>query len=167
MQQSTQPSSSRAEAWSRWFFLLIGGLCIVAMCCIVSVDVVLRDVFHRALSWSIEVNSVLLVIVVFSAFPYALVRDVNVRMAAVVEALPRKLRKVAEFVAFFSMAATWGLMSIALLRMAQDMFKYGKSTEEFGLPLWPVALFAGLVSIVCCGLALAGCYRQTLPGKGE
>lgn len=167
MQQGSQFPSSRAEVWSRWFFLLVGGLCIVAMCGIVSVDVVLRDVFHRALSWSIEVNSVLLMIVVFSAFPYALVREVNVRMIAVVDALPPKMRRVAEFISFFSMAATWGFMAFALLRRAQDMFTYGKTTEEFGLPLWPVALFAGLVSIVCCGLALAGCFRQAWGGEGK
>ena len=79
----------------------IGMIVLLGMMVLIIVDIILRRVFSRPISWSYEVISEFLVIVVFLTLSYCTSQKRHVSIDAIVTRFPQKLAKPSMFLPFF------------------------------------------------------------------
>jgi len=113
--------------------------------------VVMRYVVSAPFRFTEELSGLLLAMMVFLAMPLALVRDLNIRVTLVTDAMPRMARRVVAFAAIFA----WQSWNLAEFHM-----RLGLRSEQARLELWPwLAVMTACVAL--CGAI--GAWKATRP----
>lgn len=95
-----------------------------------------RYVFHQSIYFSEELNEFLIVIVTFMGLGYATRKGIHIRMSAIYDALPQKMRKIL----MIAIAASTSLMMAALAWFAYEyvakVASRGRVTPSLQVPLY-------------------------------
>ncbi len=108
-----------------------------------------RYVFNQSIYFSEELNEFLIVIVTFMGLGYATRKGIHIRMSAIYDALPIKLRKGLMVVIAATTAVVMAVLAWYALEYVQKVASRGRITPALQLPLYLTYVW------VVIGLALA------------
>ncbi len=108
-----------------------------------------RYVFNQSIYFSEELNEFLIVIVTFMGLGYATRKGIHIRMSAIYDALPIKLRKALMVVIAATTAAVMAVLALYALEYVQKVASRGRITPALQLPMYLTYVW------VVIGLALA------------
>nr|WP_321248884.1 TRAP transporter small permease [uncultured Ruegeria sp.] len=108
-----------------------------------------RYVFNQSIYFSEELNEFLIVIVTFMGLGYATRKGIHIRMSAIYDALPIKLRKALMVVIAATTAVVMAVLAWYALEYVQKVASRGRITPALQLPLYLTYVW------VVIGLALA------------
>ncbi|WP_170577755.1 TRAP transporter small permease [Ruegeria arenilitoris] len=108
-----------------------------------------RYVFNQSIYFSEELNEFLIVIVTFMGLGYATRKGIHIRMSAIYDALPVKLRKGLMVVIATTTAIVMGALAWYAFEYVQKVASRGRITPALQLPLYLTYVW------VVIGLALA------------
>lgn len=134
----------------------IGGVALIGAAIMVTVDVVLRDLFLITLGGADEMSGYVFAVSTAFAFPYAVLHRANVRIDALYIPLPPRLRSVLDLVALVGLAVFFYPLTWRIWLMLQDNIQFWtKSITPLQTPIAiPQALwFAGML-IFCATVLL-------------
>lgn len=130
-------TAARLQYWLAWFLQAGGALVLAFMMITVGYDAVMRYLFARATSWSIEVNAFLMVYLALATAADTLRRGEQIGIDFFAKKAPgglrRGMRALVNLVgAGFSFILAWrGFL------MAHDAFSFGERvSSSFGTPMW-------------------------------
>lgn len=101
-----------SHRWN-WIIMVGGSIVILAIVLLVVADVSGRYLFNSPIKGSLELSGVMLGIVAFLCFSYALIKRSHIRMTLLLDRLPTRLQVIAEIVAgvaglTFFVVLDWG-----------------------------------------------------------
>jgi TRAP-type C4-dicarboxylate transport system permease small subunit len=131
----------RVEVW-------ILGWGIILMAANTIANVFGRYVFNQSIYFSEELNEFLIVIVTFMGLGYATRKGIHIRMSAIYDALPTKLRKGRMVVIAATTAVMMALLTWYAFEYVQKVASRGRITPALQLPLYLTYIW------VVIGLAL-------------
>lgn len=131
----------RVEVW-------ILGWGIILMAANTIANVFGRYVFNQSIYFSEELNEFLIVIVTFMGLGYATRKGIHIRMSAIYDALPTKLRKGLMVVIAATTAVMMALLTWFAFEYVQKVASRGRITPALQLPLYLTYIW------VVIGLAL-------------
>ena len=114
--------------------ILGGGILLMALNTIA--NVLGRYVFNQSIYFSEELNEFLIVIVTFMGLGYATRKGIHIRMSAIYDALPVKLRKGLMVVISATTAVMMALLAWYALEYVQKVASRGRITPALQLPLY-------------------------------
>lgn len=138
----------RVNRLSRFFAELSGWL-IVPMMLTVFLDAVLRGLFNTAVAGVIELNSLLLVAMVYLGLAGAQSGGGNFRVTLLTDRMGRRIRHIVTAVGYLLLLATLAILLWYCFGAA--MYSYSRDEVSYGLinfPLWPSR------ALICVGLLL-------------
>ncbi len=126
-------------------FILSWGIILMAINTIANVFG--RYVFHQSIYFSEELNEFLIVIVTFMGLGYATRKGIHIRMSAIYDALPQKLRKTLMIIITATTAVMMAILAWYALEYVQKVAARGRITPALQVPLYLtyVWVVAGLV----------------------
>ncbi|WP_298854225.1 TRAP transporter small permease [uncultured Ruegeria sp.] len=95
-----------------------------------------RYVFNQSIYFSEELNEFLIVIVTFMGLGYATRKGIHIRMSAIYDALPIKMRKGLMVVIAATTAAVMAVLAWFALEYVQKVASRGRITPALQLPLY-------------------------------
>ncbi len=113
-------------------------------------NVVARNLFNNSLTFSQDVNQILIILVTFLGIGYAARRARHIRMSAFYDQLTGKSRKGLLLVILVGTAALMFVLCYYSLQYTLQQYRYGGSTPALQIPWWTVYLW------VPVGFLLAG-----------
>lgn len=119
----------RAEVW-------ILGWGIILMAVNTIANVFGRYVFNQSIYFSEELNEFLIVIVTFMGLGYATRKGIHIRMSAVYDVLPVKLRKALMIVIAATTSVMMAVLAWYALEYVQKVASRGRITPALQLPLY-------------------------------
>ena len=108
-----------------------------------------RYIFNRSIYFSEELNEFLIVIVTFMGLGYATRKGIHIRMSAIHDVLPPKVRKALMVVIAVITAVMMAILTWFALEYVQKIASRGQITPALQLPLYLTYIW------VVIGLALA------------
>lgn len=108
-----------------------------------------RYVFNQSIYFSEELNEFLIVIVTFMGLGYATRKGIHIRMSAIYDVLPTKVRKALMVVIAATTAVMMAVLAWYALEYVQKVASRGRITPALQLPLYLTYIW------VVVGLALA------------
>ena len=127
-------------------FILSWGIILIAINTIA--NVLGRYVFHLSIYFSEELNEFLIVIVTFMGLGYATRKGIHIRMSAIYDALPQKLRKTLMIIITATTAVMMAVLAWYALEYVQKVATRGRITPALQVPLYLTYVW------VVAGLAL-------------
>ena len=115
----------------------IGMLVLLGMMFLIIVDIIMRRIFSRPFSWSYEVISEFLVVVVFLTLAFCTSQKVHVSIDALVTRFPKNVRKAFNIFAFFWGFAAFGLVTWASVGYGLGEAESGYTTGILHIPIYP------------------------------
>lgn len=119
----------RIEVW-------ILGWGIILMAANTIANVFGRYVFNQSIYFSEELNEFLIVIVTFMGLGYATRKGIHIRMSAIYDALPIKIRKGLMVVIATTTAIVMGILAWYAFEYVQKVASRGRITPALQLPLY-------------------------------
>ncbi|WP_170336096.1 TRAP transporter small permease [Ruegeria arenilitoris] len=129
--------------------VLILGWGIILMAVNTIANVFGRYVFNQSIYFSEELNEFLIVIVTFMGLGYATRKGIHIRMSAIYDALPIKLRKGLMVIIAATTAVVMAVLAWYALEYVQKVASRGRITPALQLPLYLTYVW------VVIGLSLA------------
>ena len=134
----------------------IGGAALIGAALMVTVDVILRDLFLVTLGGADEISGYVFAVSTAFAFPYAVLHRANVRIDALYIPLPTGIRAILDIVAIVGMGMFFFPLTWRIWLMLQESYKFWtKSITPLQTPLAiPQTLWFGGMLIFCATLLL-------------
>jgi TRAP-type C4-dicarboxylate transport system permease small subunit len=134
----------------------ISALTLVLLALVTFADVVGRYVFHFPLPGGLEIIQALMAILVYAAIAAATAANEHVRVDLLTPALGPRLRAWLRFFAALLTLAVAAAFTFGMLNKSVDLIETHELTPVLRLPIYPVILAAGLMSV---GFSLAAFVR--------
>ncbi|MES0868428.1 TRAP transporter small permease [Pseudovibrio sp. SCP19] len=128
-------------------FILSWG--IIAMAVNTIANVFGRYVFHQSIYFSEELNEFLIVIITFMGLGYATRKGIHIRMSAIYDALPKKVRKILMILITIMTATMMAILTWYAVEYVAKVASRGRVTPALQVPLYLTYIW------VVIGLALA------------
>lgn len=128
-------------------FILSWG--VIAMAVNTIANVFGRYVFHQSIYFSEELNEFLIVIITFMGLGYATRKGIHIRMSAIYDALPQKLRKILMILITITTAAMMATLTWYAVEYVTKVASRGRVTPALQVPLYLTYIW------VVIGLGLA------------
>ncbi|MGH0003990.1 TRAP transporter small permease [Pseudovibrio ascidiaceicola] len=128
-------------------FILSWG--IIAMAVNTIANVFGRYVFHQSIYFSEELNEFLIVIITFMGLGYATRKGIHIRMSAIYDALPQKLRKILMILITITTATMMATLTWYAVEYVAKVASRGRVTPALQVPLYLTYIW------VVIGLGLA------------
>ncbi|SLN65675.1 2,3-diketo-L-gulonate TRAP transporter small permease protein YiaM [Roseovarius albus] len=116
--------------------VLILGSGIILMAINTIANVFGRYVFNQSIYFSEELNEFLIVIVTFMGLGYATRKGIHIRMSAIYDALPTKVRKAFMIVIAATTSVMMAILAWYALEYVQKVASRGRITPALQLPLY-------------------------------
>jgi TRAP-type transport system small permease protein len=129
----------------------IGMIVLLGMTFLIILDIIMRRIFSRPFSWTYEVISVFLVIVVFLTLSFCTAQKAHVSIDALVARLPRNFRKPFNIFTLFWGFAVFGLVTWASVGYGLREVASGYTTGILHIPIYP---FIFVLAFGCAVTAL-------------
>ncbi len=128
-------------------FILSWGIILMAVNTIA--NVIGRYVLQQSIYFSEELNEFLIVIVTFMGLGYATRKGIHIRMSAIYDALPQRIRKILMIFITATTAIMMAVLAWYALEYVQKVAARGRVTPALQMPLYLTYIW------VIVGLALA------------
>ncbi|KZK82895.1 2,3-diketo-L-gulonate TRAP transporter small permease protein YiaM [Pseudovibrio sp. Ad13] len=128
-------------------FILSWG--VIAMAVNTIANVFGRYVFHQSIYFSEELNEFLIVIITFMGLGYATRKGIHIRMSAIYDALPQKLRKILMILITITTATMMATLTWYAVEYVAKVASRGRVTPALQVPLYLTYIW------VVIGLGLA------------
>ncbi|SHJ26055.1 TRAP-type C4-dicarboxylate transport system, small permease component [Dethiosulfatibacter aminovorans DSM 17477] len=125
---------------------------ILGMAVILIGNVISRSFFNRSWEFAEELGQILIIIVTFIGMSYAVRKGKHIRMSAVFDAVPLKLRKIFAIVISFFTGGSMFFLFYLSINYLMDVNKSGRMTPVLKIPVVYVVLF------VCAGFLLSSLH---------
>ncbi|WP_421715967.1 TRAP transporter small permease [Arcobacter arenosus] len=114
---------------------------VIAMAIITILSVITRFIFNDALTITDELNMIFIVIVTFAGLSYAARNGRHIRMSAIYDALPTKIRKI--FMIFISLITSVFMFILAKYSYGYivEVYESGRILPAIGIPVFYVYLW--------------------------
>lgn len=122
---------------SYWFAQVGSVIVLVAMMCLVTIDVILRDIFNAPIRGANDVNCLLMMILVLLSLSYCWTRRGHIRMELLVRILPKRGRNFCWALAALAGSTVFGFMSLQSFYAVIDAIELHEITFEANVVLWP------------------------------
>ena len=134
----------------------IGGAALIGAALMVTVDVLLRDLFLVTLGGADEISGYIFAVSTAFAFPYAVLHRANVRIDALYIPLNARIRSILDLVALVGMAVFFFPLTWRIWLMLLESYQYWtKSITPLQTPLAvPQTLWFGGMVVFCLTLLL-------------
>ncbi len=134
----------------------IGGVALIGAAIMVTVDVILRDLFLVTLGGADEISGYVFAVSTAFALPYALLQRANVRIDALYIPLPVRLRSVLDLVALLALAVFFFPLTWRVWLMLVDSYTFWtKSITPLQTPVAvPQTLWFGGLLLFCITIVL-------------
>ena len=134
----------------------IGGAALIGAALMVTIDVLLRDLFLVTLGGADEISGYIFAVSTAFAFPYAVLHRANVRIDALYIPLNARIRSVLDLVALAGMAVFFFPLTWRIWLMLSESYKFWtKSITPLQTPLAiPQTLWFGGMVVFCLTLLL-------------
>jgi TRAP-type C4-dicarboxylate transport system permease small subunit len=126
----------------------LGMVVLLAMMFLIIVDIIMRRVFSMPFSWSYEVISEFLVIVVFLTLSFCTSQKGHVSIDAITSRFRPKTRRSFNIIAFFWGIVAFGFVTWASINYGLREADSGYSTGILHIPIYP------FISVLAFGCAL-------------
>jgi TRAP-type C4-dicarboxylate transport system permease small subunit len=126
----------------------IGMIVLLAMVVLIIIDIVMRRIFSQPFSWSYEVISEFLVIVVFLTLSFCTSQKAHVSIDALVSRFPKNIRK-----GFNIFALAWGVITFAFVAWASIRYGLGEVESGYATGILHVPIFP-FIFILALGCVL-------------
>ncbi|MGM0519063.1 MAG: TRAP transporter small permease [Campylobacterota bacterium] len=123
---------------------------VISMAIITIVAVVTRFVFNDALTVTDELNMIFIIIVTFAGLSYAARNARHIRMSAIYDALPSKVRKVLIIIISFITGAFMFILSYYSYIYIIEVYESGRILPALGIPVFYIYLWVPI------GFAITG-----------
>jgi TRAP-type C4-dicarboxylate transport system permease small subunit len=133
--------------WLNW----LAALAVVAVMIIVCVNVLARGVFGIPLKGTVDIVSLLGVLVIGGAIPYTQVLKGHIRITLFIDKLPGKARTILTGLVDLAGVALFGIISWQTILFAVGTGENGELSEVLRIPITP---FAFIVSAGCISITL-------------
>lgn len=156
MTHATQPhgTAHRVAAWRRRLTgpsrLLerIGGLVFLpALAALITLDVVLRYAFNAPLSWGLEANEHMLIIVFMFGLPQCTRTNGHIHMDLLSQHLSTVVRRAMTILYSLVGAAVFALLAKRAVSEIPFMYNLPLETEFLALPLWIYNLMIAVIAV--------------------
>lgn len=135
-----------ASRWANAF----AGVCLIVMTTIMGFEVCMRYIYNMPTIWVFETTHYLEIGVMTWGLAYALSKGAHIKVSAVIERLPRRVRGWTDAVASLLVLGTLSAVLWALIRMVmRTLERHEISDTLLGVPLhWPqIAAIIGFLLI--------------------
>jgi TRAP-type C4-dicarboxylate transport system permease small subunit len=115
----------RIEAASyrwNWVIMIGGSIVILAIILLVVADVSGRYLFNSPIKGSLELSGIMLAIIAFLCFSYALIQRTHIRMTLILDRLPVRLKLIAEILAGIAGIVFFLLLDLGGIKQFWDSF---------------------------------------------
>ena len=127
---------------------------VVAMTVNTVAAVISRFVFNNALTFTDELNVIFIVIVTYAGLSYAARNGRHIRMSAIYDAMPEKVRKVMMIIMTSVTSAFMFFLSYYSYAYIVEVYESGRILPALGLPVFYIYLWVP-VGFVMTGLQYA------------
>lgn len=151
-----EKTHARLQRLSR-FAAMLGGLGIIFIAMMVTVDVLLRKFLHTTLGGASEIAGFIFAAGTALAYPYVLLDRANIRIDVVYARLPRKLRAVLDLVALVLLLGFVAMLTRSVIALLIKSWTAGSmSVGVINVAVWfPQLLWAaGFVLFSLCAVFL-------------
>ena len=142
-----EKSANLIARWLNW----LAGLAVVAVMIIVCINVLGRGIFGMPLKGTVDIVSLLGVLVIGGAISYTQVLKGHIRITLLIEKLPVKARNILTALVDLVGVVLFGIVSWQTILFAIGTYENGELSEVLKLPITP---FAFIVSAGCISLTL-------------
>ncbi len=122
---------------------ITGGIALVLMMLLISIDVSLRVFLNAPIRGIIEMVECLLIIVIFSGMPYVEILDEHIKVDVLVGKLPPVAQKTITASANLLTAGIIAIIGWQCLHQGQFLITSGYHSGILRIPQWPFALISG------------------------
>ncbi|WP_028304982.1 TRAP transporter small permease [Oceanospirillum maris] len=123
-------------------FMLAAGVLLMALN--TCVNVIARFGFGQGLFFSGEINRILIILITFAGIGFAARQGRHIRMSAIYDALPHKIRKwVMIFIALFTSGIMFFLTWLSC-EYVIDVYSRGRILPALGFPIWSIYVWVPL-----------------------
>ena len=129
-------------------FSKVGQITLMAMVMLTIVDIILRRIFNRPLSSSLELSQVMLVIVVFSSVVYCGIQRSHVRIDALTSRFSPKMQAVLNSITGLFGVLLFSAMGWGSIVLAMDKLANQSVTGILPIPVYPFVLLVAFGSIL-------------------
>lgn len=130
--------------------IIISGAAAICLMLVVVYGVIARYFLHSPIEWGIEVPGFLLLIIISLSLAYSQVRRSHVRVEAIVDRAPWKVRCVLEAIAWPISSVYCFFLVWACGSGAFETLQYGEHSEIAHIPLFPIELLATVgIGLLC------------------
>ena len=141
----------------------VGGFCILAIALVVTVDVILRYLFHSPTSWSLEIISYLMVACIF--FPLALTQteDRQIKVDLLRSPFPQRLMPIVDVVVSVIALSFFILLTMKSLDMAIFSYQHHLvSSTVVRMPLFPSQIVITVGAFMLCIRLILQIYHHVV-----
>ena len=123
-------------------FMLAAGVLLMALN--TCVNVIARFGFGQGLFFSGEINRILIILITFAGIGFAARQGRHIRMSAIYDTLPHKIRKWAMiFIALFTSCIMFFLAWLSC-EYVMDVYSRGRILPALGFPIWSIYFWVPL-----------------------
>ena len=133
--------------WLNW----LAALAVVAVMIIVCVNVLSRSIFGIPLKGTVDIVSLMGVLVIGGAIAHTQVLKGHIRITLFIDMLPKQLRAVLTGIVDLAGMVLFGILSWQTILFAMGTHENGELSEVLKIPIAP---FAFAVSIGCISLTM-------------
>lgn len=129
-------------------FMLAAGVLLMALN--TCVNVIARFGFGQGLFFSGEINRILIILITFAGIGYAARQGRHIRMSAIYDSLPQRVRKGAMIMIALFTSAIMFLLTWLSFEYVMDVYSRGRILPALGFPIWSIYIWVPL------GFAITG-----------
>ena len=133
--------------WLNW----LAAIAVVAVMVIVCVNVLARSIFGMPLKGTVDIVSLLGVLVIGGAISYTQVLKGHVRITLFIDMLPVRARTILACLVDLAGTVLFGILSWQTILFALGTYENGELSEVLKIPITP---FAFIVSLGCISLTM-------------
>jgi TRAP-type C4-dicarboxylate transport system permease small subunit len=115
----------------------VAKLTVLAMCLLITADVILRGVFNQSLIWVPEVVGYLMVALIFLSLADAMLAGSHIRIDLVVDRMPKRVRDILELCTLTLSTAATAFFTWHALRTMLRSYEFGRR-DAFGALATPL-----------------------------
>ncbi len=144
------PERARIPRWMRWVrgfnvaTHYIAGAALVGILFLTVIDIVGRSGFRRPFPGTVELTSMILVLVVFAAVAYSEDMGDHITIDLIYERVGRRSKAALDVFADLFTIVVVGLLSYQLYQFVLRNQRSGAETPVLDLPIWPFVLVASI-----------------------
>lgn len=117
---------------------------LVAISCLLMLQVIMRYVFQNALGWPEELSRYFFILFSFTTLGFCLKYDLNFNIDLLIKIMPSSIQKIQKIVTYFGFLFFYGFCTFYSFRAVQFAAETGNVTPGLQIPVFILYILSGL-----------------------